>query len=105
MAEKPTALVTGSPERVAAVSAAISARDYEVVRVEETDALEEVCAALGRDAIDCYVQLPVNVPSSGGTVVSKLHDVPRRRPSRPFPGGGGRARDPAAERLCDPRGG
>ena len=74
MAEKPTALITGSPERVAAVSAALSARDYEVVPVEQTDALEEVCAALGRDAIDCYVQLPVNVTSSGGTVVSRLHD-------------------------------
>jgi hypothetical protein len=68
-----TALVTGSPQRVVAVSAALADRAYEVVPVEEADALAEVCASLGRDAIDCYVQLPVNVPSSGGTVVSRLH--------------------------------
>ena len=68
-----TALVTGSPERVAAVSAALREQDYEVVPVGEADALAEVCASLGRNAIDCYVQLPVNVPPSGGTVVSRLH--------------------------------
>jgi len=67
-----TALVTGSPERVAAVCAVLADRDCEVVPVDDLDALAGVCASLGRDAVDCYVQLPVNVPSSGGTVVSKL---------------------------------
>ena len=67
-----TALVTGSPERVAAVSAALAVRDCEVIRVDAPDTLSEVCASLGPDSIDDYVQLPVNVPSAGGTVVSKL---------------------------------
>ncbi len=67
-----TVLVTGSAERVAAVCAALSGRDCEVVAVDDPDELLGVCASLGRDAIDCYVQLPVNVPSSGGTVVSRL---------------------------------
>ena len=67
-----TALVTGSPERVAAVSAALEDRDCKVVQVDDQDALVRVCASLGRGAIDHYVQLPVNVPSSGGTVVGRL---------------------------------
>jgi hypothetical protein len=67
-----TVLVTGSPERVAAVSVALADRDCEVIPVNELEALAEVCASLGLDSIDDYVQLPVNVPSSGGTVVSKL---------------------------------
>jgi hypothetical protein len=67
-----TALVTGSPERVAAVSAALADRGCEVIPVDDLDALADVCASLGPGAIDHYVQLPVNVPSSGGTVVSKL---------------------------------
>jgi hypothetical protein len=67
-----TALVTGSPQRVAEVSAALADRDCEVVPVDDPDALVEVCASLGHGAIDYYVQLPVNIPWSGGTVVSRL---------------------------------
>jgi hypothetical protein len=66
------ALVTGSPERVAAVSAALTERDCEVIAVDDLDTLAKVCASLGPDSIDHYVQLPVNVPASGGTVVSML---------------------------------
>jgi hypothetical protein len=68
----PTALVTGAAERVAAVSAALVERGCEVIPVDDPDRLAEVCASLGHGAIDHYVQLPVNVPSSGGTVVSKF---------------------------------
>ncbi|MGD0083772.1 MAG: hypothetical protein ABSD78_11300 [Acidimicrobiales bacterium] len=67
-----TALVTGSPERVAAVSTALANHDCEVVPVDDLGTLVEVCASLGQGAVDHYVQLPVNVPSSGGTVVSRL---------------------------------
>ena len=66
------ALVTGSPERVAAVSAALTERDCEVIAVDDLDTLAKVCASLGPDSIDHYVQLPVNVPASVGTVVSML---------------------------------
>jgi hypothetical protein len=69
---KQTALVTGSPERVAAVSAALTDRDCEVVGVDDLGTLVEVCVSLGPGSIDHYLQLPVNVPSSGGTVVSRL---------------------------------
>ena len=68
-----TALVTGSPERVAAVRAALVERDCEVVPVDDPHALVEVCTSLGHGAIDLYVQLPVNIAMSGGTVVSRLH--------------------------------
>lgn len=67
-----TALVTGSSERVAAVSTALAARDCEVIPVDDLDTLAKVCASLGPGAIDHYVQLPVNVASSGHTVVSRL---------------------------------
>jgi hypothetical protein len=66
-------LVTGSPERVAAVRAALVDRDCDVVPVDDPDALVEVCASLGHGAIDLYVQLPINVAVLGGTVVSRLH--------------------------------
>jgi hypothetical protein len=67
-----TALVTGSPERVAAVAAALATRDCDVIQVADPDMLTKVCASLGPDAIDHYVQLPVNVASSGDTVVSRF---------------------------------
>jgi hypothetical protein len=67
-----TALVTGSPELVATVSAALQLRDCEVIGVDDRDALVKVCDSLGHGAIDHYVQLPVHVPSSGDTVVSRL---------------------------------
>ncbi len=67
-----TVLVTGSPERVAAVGTALEGRSCKVIAVADQDALGAVCASLGQGAIDSYVQLPVNVPSTGDTVVSKL---------------------------------
>jgi hypothetical protein len=67
-----TALVTGSSERVAAVAAAIRERECEVLTVDDLDALVGVCDSLGQNAVDHYVQLPVDVPSSGGTIVSRL---------------------------------
>jgi hypothetical protein len=67
-----TALVTGSPERVAQVSAALESLGCEALAVDDPGQLASVCASLGPDAIDHYVQLPIDVPSPGGTVVSRL---------------------------------
>lgn len=67
-----TALVTGSPERVAAVSEALTSRNCDVIRVDDPATLADTCAALGSQTVDHYVQLPVNVPSSGDTVVAKF---------------------------------
>ena len=67
-----TVLVTGSTERVAAVSAALRARGCEVIPVDDRDELVEVCASRGPGSVDSYVQLPVDVPSSGDSVVLRL---------------------------------
>src|ERR1700730_14446770 len=67
-----TALVSGSAERVAAVGAALAKCDCEVVPADDQDALIEVCASLGPNALDHYVQLPVDLPSAGDTVVARL---------------------------------
>jgi hypothetical protein len=68
----PRALVTGSPDRVAAVSAALAQRDCDVVAVDDLGTLADVCASVGDGAIDHYIQLPVDVPSTGGSVVARL---------------------------------
>jgi len=67
-----TALVTGSPGRVAEVSSALESLGCDVVAVDEPERLASVCASLGSDALDHYVQLPVDMPSPGGTVVHRL---------------------------------
>jgi hypothetical protein len=66
------ALVSGSPERVADVGAALAGVGCEVVPVDDLGGLADVCASLGDGAIDHYVQLPVQVVSSGGTVVARV---------------------------------
>jgi len=68
-----TALVTGSSARVAAVGDALARLGCNVIRVDDPAALVEVCASLGRASVDHYVQLPVDVPSTGDTVVSRVH--------------------------------
>jgi hypothetical protein len=67
------ALVTGSADRVAMVQAALQRLDCTVVAVDDLSQLAAACSSLGPAAVDHYVQLPVDVPSSGGTVVSRLH--------------------------------
>lgn len=69
---KPTALVTGSAERVAQVCSALTSLGCDALAVDDPEQLGSVCASLGPAAIDHYVQLPVDVPSPGGTVVSRL---------------------------------
>lgn len=69
---KARALISGSPDRVAALSAELTQRDCEVVAVDDLGRLADVCESVGNGAIDHYVQLPVNVPSTGGTVVGRL---------------------------------
>ncbi len=71
-ATKQKALVTGSPDRVLPVAVALQARNWEVVTVDAPDMLPAVCASLGQSAIDLYIQLPVNVASTGDSVVARL---------------------------------
>jgi len=70
--EARTVVVTGSPDRVEAVSAALRRRGCEVVPVHDRDALVDECASLGPGSVDAYVQLPVDVPSSGDSVIVRL---------------------------------
>jgi hypothetical protein len=69
---KRTALVTGSPERVAQVCAALESLGCTAITVDDPKLLGSACASLGPAAIDHYVQLPVDIASPGGTVVSRL---------------------------------
>jgi hypothetical protein len=69
---KPKALVTGSPERVAQVCAALESLGCEALAVDDPGRLQSVSASLGPGSVDHYVQLPIDVPSPGGTVVSRL---------------------------------
>jgi hypothetical protein len=66
------ALVTGSPTRVADVSAALEQAGYEVLAVPETGDLAKVCAGIDPGSLACYVQLPketkVDAPSLIGRV-------------------------------------
>jgi hypothetical protein len=69
----PTVLVTGSPERVALLSAALAKRHCHVIEAVDIDGLLAACSSLGPAAVDDYVQLPVDLPWLGDTIVSKFH--------------------------------
>jgi hypothetical protein len=66
------ALVTGSPNRVDDVSAALQEVGYSVVRVPEPGDVAKACAGIEPGTIACYVQLPketrVDAPSLIGRV-------------------------------------
>ena len=66
------ALVTGSPNRVDDVGAALEQAGYSVIRVPEPADLGAACAGLDPNSVACYVQLPkdtkVDAPSLIGRV-------------------------------------
>lgn len=68
-----TALVTGSSERVAAVSDALEEAGYSVTRGGEKRAdVEQACAEIAPNSLDCYVQLPRQTGVSGPTLVDRV---------------------------------
>jgi hypothetical protein len=67
-----TVLVTGSAERVAAVSAALQAAGARVLSASSPDLLADEVGRLPPDSLSCYVQLPVALTPRGADVVSRV---------------------------------
>jgi len=68
-----TVLVTGSPEAVEPVLAAVRAAGADGVGLtDDTDLIAEL-QKLDPGSIACYVQLPVGITPSGDTAVSRVH--------------------------------
>ena len=69
---QPSALVTGSAERVAAVADALEEAGFDVVRAAGADALPGAIAGLAPGSLSCYVQLPRQTEVSGETLVQRV---------------------------------
>ena len=68
-------LVSGAPERVAAVSTILQAHDCTVVEVDDLGRVAQACAAAGEGAFDAYVQLPASFGIEGATAIERLHHL------------------------------
>jgi hypothetical protein len=62
-------MVSGAPERIRVVGPALEQVGFEVIGVDDPAVLPELCAGLGPEALDCYLQLPLEIlPAKGGAV-------------------------------------
>jgi len=66
-------LVSGAPERIAAVSEVLRAHDCTIVEVDDLARVPEACAAAGEAAFDTYLQLPATFRIEGDTAIDRLH--------------------------------
>ena len=66
-------LVSGAPERVAAVSKVLRSHDCTVVEVDDLALVPEACAKAGEHAFDAYVQLPAYFGIEGRTAIERMH--------------------------------
>jgi hypothetical protein len=66
-------LVSGAPDLVARVAAALRAHDADVTEVTDLADVPAVCAAAGPRAFDGYVQLPATFQPHGDTAVLRVH--------------------------------
>ncbi len=66
-------LVSGAETSVAAVAAALRARNASVTEVVDLDEIPAVCAAAGRSAFDAYVQLAATFQVRGETAIQRVH--------------------------------
>ncbi|HEY3239757.1 MAG TPA: hypothetical protein VGL92_09350 [Acidimicrobiia bacterium] len=64
----PTALVTGSPEWVPHVAVALKSEGFDIVSAGEE-------APLAPGSLDCYVQLPGDVPTTEGPALTRARSV------------------------------
>jgi len=71
----PNVLVSGAPERVAAVSEVLREHDCTVVGVDDLERVPEACAEAGADAFDAYVQLPAAFAVEGTTAVERVNHL------------------------------
>ncbi|MGH9004917.1 MAG: hypothetical protein ACRDYV_17480 [Acidimicrobiia bacterium] len=64
----PTALVTGAPEWVPPIAVALKSEGFDIVSPGEN-------APLALRSLDCYVQLPVGIPSADQPALSRARSV------------------------------
>jgi hypothetical protein len=69
----PTALVTGSPERVPDIAIALKTAGYDILAAGVMS--PEDAPDLGERSVDCYVQLPVDTPPLTGGALRRTRDV------------------------------
>jgi len=70
----PKVVVTGAPQWVAAVSAALRDAGAEVTAVDDLRDLGQALSGATPHSMDCYVQLPVHVAARGETVVERVRN-------------------------------
>ncbi|MDQ1504968.1 MAG: hypothetical protein QOD57_2695 [Actinomycetota bacterium] len=69
----PTALVTGSPERVPEIAIALKSAGFDILAAGAMS--PEDAPDLEANSVDCYVQLPVDLPLPPGGALRRAWDV------------------------------
>ena len=69
----PTALVTGSPERVSDIAIALKTAGFDILAAGPMSA--DDTPDLEASSVDCYVQLPVDGPLRGGSALHRTRAV------------------------------
>jgi len=69
----PTALVTGSPERVPEITIALKSAGFDILAAGVMS--PEDAPDLAARSVDCYVQLPVDGPPTSGGALRRTRDV------------------------------
>jgi hypothetical protein len=69
----PTALVTGSPERVPDIAIALKSAGFDILAAGAISA--EDAPYLEANSVDCYVQLPADPPRPAGGALHRTRDV------------------------------
>jgi hypothetical protein len=64
----PTALVTGSPDRVPEVTVALKSEGFDIVSSGTPSAVAEAAVGVPTGTVDCYVQLPSGLPAENGNL-------------------------------------
>jgi hypothetical protein len=71
----PNVLVSGAPERVAAVSEVLRDHGCTVVGVDDLEQVPAACAEAGSGAFDAYIQLPAAFVVEGDTAVQRVNHL------------------------------
>jgi hypothetical protein len=69
----PTALVTGSPERVPDITIALKSAGFDILAAGA--ASPDDAPGIEASSVDCYVQLPQDAPRPAGGALRRTHDV------------------------------
>jgi hypothetical protein len=64
----PTALVTGSPDRVPDLTVALESAGFDIVSSGTPSAVAEAAVGIPAGTVDCYVQLPGGLPAEQGNL-------------------------------------